>query len=108
MDARRKKEAVTHFTVLERFESGAVVLLKPKTGRTHQLRVHLESIGHSMFGEDRYLGRYKKNEIDLTLGRQALHAWRLTFAHPATREQVTYEAPIPPDLTILINELRAD
>jgi 23S rRNA pseudouridine1911/1915/1917 synthase len=106
MDAKGKKEAVTHYTVLETFKSGAVVRLLPKTGRTHQLRVHLESIGHPMFGEDRYSGRYKKNEIDLTLGRQALHAWRLTFEHPAAREQVTYEAPIPPDLIILIDELR--
>lgn len=108
MDARRKREAVTRFTVLERYKSGVLVSLLPKTGRTHQLRVHLESIGHPLFGEDRYLGRYKKNELDLALGRQALHAWRLSFAHPATREQVTYEAPIPPDLTILINGLRAE
>ncbi|MDP6359248.1 MAG: RluA family pseudouridine synthase [Planctomycetota bacterium] len=107
MDAKGKKEAVTRYSVLEEFESGAAISLLPKTGRTHQLRVHLESIGHPMYGEDRYSGRYKKNEIDLTLGRQALHAWRLTIEHPATREEVTYEAPIPSDLTILINELRA-
>ena len=108
LDAAARKTAVTHYTVLERFHQGAVVSLAPKSGRTHQLRVHLESLGHPMFGEDRYSGRYSKSPFDKAIGRQALHAWRLEVLHPATGKPVTYEAPVAPDIARLVSLLRED
>jgi 23S rRNA pseudouridine1911/1915/1917 synthase len=106
LDAVSRRTAVTHYTVLERFGHGATVSLLPKTGRTHQLRIHLESIGHPMFGEDRYCGHYPRSAFDKVIGRQALHAWRLSLRHPTTGEPVTFEAEIPSDISRLVSVLR--
>jgi 23S rRNA pseudouridine1911/1915/1917 synthase len=107
MDAVSRKAAVTHYTVQERFGHGATVSLLPKTGRTHQLRIHLESIGHPMFGEDRYRGHYPWSAFDKVIGRQALHAWRLSLAHPTTGNPMTFEAGMPADISRLVSLLRA-
>jgi 23S rRNA pseudouridine1911/1915/1917 synthase len=76
---------------------GAVATLlevRPRTGRTHQIRVHLASIGHPVLGDVTYGGP----DVMPGLGRPMLHAARLGFVHPATGEHVTYRAPLPGDM----------
>ncbi|AGL03449.1 RluA family pseudouridine synthase [Desulfoscipio gibsoniae] len=96
----RGKEAITHFTVMQRFASGSLVKLRLETGRTHQIRVHMKHIGHPLMGDDLYGG-----SLDL-IQRQALHSWRLQFNHPVTKEIMQLEAPLPDDMTSLINDLK--
>jgi 23S rRNA pseudouridine1911/1915/1917 synthase len=81
------------------------VQLSPKTGRTHQLRVHMMTRGHPMVGDTMYGGKvFEMGEF--RFGRQALHAARITFVHPGTLEQMTIEAPLPGDLGELLSILR--
>jgi 23S rRNA pseudouridine1911/1915/1917 synthase len=93
--------ARTHFRVEERFPGATLVRLHLETGRTHQIRVHMGHLGHPLLG-DRQYGRRGVNRI----GRQALHAARIAFRHPATGEPVVYEAPLPDDMVRLRAELR--
>ena len=95
--------SVTHYKVLERFpESGyTLVELLLETGRTHQIRVHMSHIGHPVLGDWLYGG-----ENILLIGRQALHAARLTFTHPITKERLTFEAPLPDDIQNVLNQLK--
>ncbi|MHC4443200.1 MAG: RluA family pseudouridine synthase [Planctomycetota bacterium] len=107
------KEAITEYQVAERFRGYALVYLNPKTGRTHQLRVHMSYIGHPMAG-DTYYGGHHISELSLTgqgsdqpiTNQQALHAYRIRFIHPITESQMELEAPPPPDLAQLIQILR--
>lgn len=94
------KRAVTHYRVLERFASAALLEVRLETGRTHQIRVHLADRGHALIG-DRVYGRRRS-----TFERPALHALRLSFDHPFEDRKVTCEAPIPEDLRRLLEELR--
>ncbi len=88
------REARTHFTV-ERFLSRATLLrVVLDTGRTHQIRVHMQAIGHPIYGDRQYGGR-----PDFGLTRQFLHATRLEFPHPVSGEQVAVDSPLPEDLT---------
>lgn len=96
------KEAVTHFTVIERFSCGSLVKLRLETGRTHQIRVHMKHFGHPLMGDDLYGG-----SLDL-INRQALHSWRLKFNHPVTKEHIQLEAPLPADIASLIHKLKND
>jgi 23S rRNA pseudouridine1911/1915/1917 synthase len=83
----------------------AFVKLTPKTGRTHQLRVHLSAIGFPMVGDTMYGGRvFEMGEF--RFGRQALHAYEITFTHPVTLEKMTLTAPLPPDMSQLLEILR--
>jgi len=111
-----RKEAVTRYKVLERFEGYTFVELRPKTGRTHQLRVHMSYIGHAIVADVAYGGRVV-SEADLAaagdhagaepiIQRQALHAWRLKFTHPITEKVVQFEAPLPGDFERLLELLR--
>ncbi len=109
------KEAVTHYHVVERFNGFTLVELKPKTGRTHQLRVHLSYIGHPIVGDPFYGGRHV-SERDLTgraedstepfFRRQALHAWRLEVMHPITEKPLIITAPMPADMQRVFDLLR--
>ena len=85
-------------TVLKEYKNFSLVKAIPKTGRTHQIRVHLSSIGHPILG-DRLYGAA---ESALLPDRFFLHAWRLRFRSPATGEIVTVEAPLPPELVGII------
>jgi 23S rRNA pseudouridine1911/1915/1917 synthase len=87
----------------ERF---SLVRLKPKTGRTHQLRVHLATLGHPIVGDTMYGGRIFA-QGDFRLERQALHAFEITFVHPGTLDPMTLRAPLPPDMTKLLDILRS-
>lgn len=107
------KEAITEYEVSERFRGYALVHLHPKTGRTHQLRVHMSYIGHPMAG-DTFYGGHHVSEFTLS-GRgsdeplsdqQALHAYRIRFRHPISEAMVELEAPPPAELARLIHLLR--
>jgi 23S rRNA pseudouridine1911/1915/1917 synthase len=108
------RAARTLWWVRERFAGAALVECRPVTGRTHQIRVHMAHIGHALVGDQVYAGRQWRAIPDATLAercssfpRQALHAWKLTFNHPATGEPMTFEAPVPDDLQALLADLRS-
>jgi 23S rRNA pseudouridine1911/1915/1917 synthase len=94
------KPAVTHYRVLQRFAAHTLLECRLETGRTHQIRVHLASIGHPLEGDAVYAGRAPR-----IFPRQALHAWKLAFDHPATGEAVSFESPRPADLEQLLASL---
>ena len=108
------KRAVTEYRVDRRYRGYTSVNLFPKTGRTHQLRVHMQSIGHPMLGDEMYGGR-AVSELDLTgegspepiMSSQALHARRLTFVHPILEKTVSFEAPLPQRMTRVLDLLEA-
>jgi len=104
----RGKEAVTTWKVIERFHGATLIEAKLGTGRTHQIRVHLSSIGHSVLG-DRTYG--SKTSIDLgrrkiSFPRQMLHAGLLGFMHPVTKEYLEFVSPLPQDMDKKVRELR--
>ena len=105
------KPALTEFRVRERFPGAALLEVELHTGRTHQIRVHLSEAGHPLLGDALYGGNKRSKgrvgEVQAALGRQALHAWRLAFAHPRTRKALHFEAPLPPDLEAAVASLRA-
>ena len=93
--------SVTHFEVIERLKDATVLKLKLETGRTHQIRVHLNHIGHGIIGDELY------GYVDESLiNRQALHAFSLKFKQPRTREDLEFKAPLPRDMEELIEKLR--
>jgi 23S rRNA pseudouridine1911/1915/1917 synthase len=94
------REAITDFRVVERLSGATVLEVSLRTGRTHQIRVHLASIGHAIVGDAVY-GR-----PDTTLGRPALHAMRLRLRHPADGAERSYESPIPEELVAATDRLR--
>ncbi|HEX4781985.1 MAG TPA: RluA family pseudouridine synthase [Usitatibacter sp.] len=91
------KPAVTHYRVRKRFAAHTLLECDLETGRTHQIRVHLASIGHPIEGDPVYAGRAKA-----IFGRQALHAWKLSFAHPRTGKAMAFEAALPGDFSALV------
>jgi 23S rRNA pseudouridine1911/1915/1917 synthase len=95
------KSAVTHFEVRERFGDCTLLVCRLETGRTHQIRVHLSSLGHPLLGDPTY-GRKR----GIAFGRQALHAWRLGLIHPVTKRPMQWESPLPTDFAALVAGLR--
>lgn len=95
------KHAVTHFQVIERFGEFTLVECRLETGRTHQIRVHMNYIGFPLAGDPKYGPR---KTIDF--GGQVLHAGVLGFIHPVTKEYLEFESPLPEDFKQLIEELR--
>lgn len=111
------KTAVTHFEVLKEYEYLSLVKLNLKTGRTHQIRVHMHSVGHPVFGDPDYEGR-KAHGVPLTnrtkteikdlldiIPRQALHAKLLGFIHPITNKKMVFESDFPDDIKNLIEKV---
>jgi 23S rRNA pseudouridine1911/1915/1917 synthase len=105
--SRRGKEALTRWKVLERYGFLSFLEIRIETGRTHQIRVHLNSIGHPILGDNTYGNSAKRlqaiqdtkvRSMLKSLKRHALHAGRLAFAHPRTHEKVEFEAPLPEDM----------
>jgi 23S rRNA pseudouridine1911/1915/1917 synthase len=97
------EHARTHFRVLERFADATLVGLELETGRTHQIRVHMAHLNHPLLGDRQYGRRAQKR-----IGRQALHAARISFVHPGSGEGVQFEAPLPDDMERLREELRGE
>jgi 23S rRNA pseudouridine1911/1915/1917 synthase len=97
------REAVTHFRRLEEIGDLALVEARLETGRTHQVRVHLESAGHPVFGDP----VYGRGRPDHGLGRQFLHAYRLGLDHPVTGDPLAFESPLPADLERALADARA-
>ena len=118
LDEEKGKPAVTHYKVLERFGYVTLVSCQLETGRTHQIRVHMKHIGHTLFNNERYGGnlilkgttftKYKQfvDNCFKTLPRQALHAKTLGFEHPTTKEFMRFDTEIPQDLVDLIQKWR--
>lgn len=96
------KEAITNFHVLERFGNFTLVECKLKTGRTHQIRVHMAYIGHPVVGDPKY-GPERRS---FSIKGQALHSTELTFVHPATGKTMVFYAPLPEDMNKILMELR--
>ncbi|WP_373779446.1 RluA family pseudouridine synthase, partial [Neisseria dentiae] len=105
--------AVTHVKVLERYLAHSYIECSLETGRTHQIRVHMREANHPLAGDPVY-GNLRHACSDTAkeavkgLARQALHAYRLSFEHPATGETVSVEAPIPQDMYHLLSVLRLE
>lgn len=102
------REAVTHYRVAERFHGYTLLALKLETGRTHQIRVHMASIGHPLLGDTVYGGggtKFEKQQGDLLAG-QTLHAYRLTLTHPRTGEVMVFESPLPAYFETVLEKLR--
>jgi 23S rRNA pseudouridine1911/1915/1917 synthase len=117
-DAERGKEACTFYEVIERFKGYTFVRCQPRTGRTHQIRVHLACVGCPVLADKTYSGRDRFALSDLVPGvapdadeilmpRQALHALRLRFLHPIKKEVIAVEAPLPDDMRRTLAALRA-
>lgn len=105
----RGKHAVTHYRTLERLSSAALVECRLETGRTHQVRVHMASIGHALLGDPVYgrtPSRLRPILSNLSFTRQALHAVVLGFVHPVTGEPVRCESTLPADMEELLVELQ--
>jgi 23S rRNA pseudouridine1911/1915/1917 synthase len=110
------KEAITHYRVLKRFRAHTHIRCLLETGRTHQIRVHMAHILHPLLGDPVYGGRFKKPagasaeliELTRAFPRQALHARRLQLRHPRRAETLSWEAPLPDDMRVLLAALAAD
>jgi 23S rRNA pseudouridine1911/1915/1917 synthase len=100
-------EAATDFEVLERLMASTLLVARPRTGRTHQIRVHLASIGHPILG-DRAYGGGGDEAKRLGLERPFLHAWRLSLRHPVTGEPLEVEEPLPEELETALDRARVD
>jgi 23S rRNA pseudouridine1911/1915/1917 synthase len=104
----RGKRAVTHFRLLKPLREASLVECQLETGRTHQVRVHMTSIGHPLLGDPVY-GRVKHGHRELLtrigFGRQALHAAELGFLHPVSKENLSFKSAVPPDMQELISAL---
>ncbi|QDV27275.1 RluA family pseudouridine synthase [Aureliella helgolandensis] len=123
-DHPQSREAETRYEVMERFEGIASVKVEPKTGRTHQIRVHLDHVGTPVLCDRLYAGhsRISRGEVlrrmarkeppqagdeEVLLARQALHARRIAFTHPISGKPLTIESPIPPDMQSVLDVLRS-
>lgn len=112
------KEAVTHYKVLERFHYVTLIECRLETGRTHQIRVHMQHIGHPLFNDDTYGGdkivkgtvftKYKQfvENCFALCPRHALHAQQLGFIHPVTNQKLMFESPLPEDMNAVIEKWR--
>lgn len=90
--------AVTHYKKLDSKNGLSLVSLQLETGRTHQIRVHMQHIGHPIIGD--FLYHPENNQMS----RQALHAYQLEFPHPVTKKQLTFQAPLPTDMSVFFQE----
>ena len=112
---KKGRVAITRWRVKERFDGFTLLEIFPQTGRTHQIRVHLSSMGHPLLGDPLYGRKGKPGSIDdpalkecvKKMGRQALHALRLGFNHPQTGERIHFVAPIPQDMREVLEYLRS-
>jgi 23S rRNA pseudouridine1911/1915/1917 synthase len=117
-DGEHGKEAITHYKVLEKFNYVTLIECRLETGRTHQIRVHMQHIGHPLFNDDTYGGdrivkgtvftKYKQfvDNCFALCPRHALHAQQLGFIHPVTKKEMKFESPLPEDMSAVIEKWR--
>ena len=117
---RGGRESVSVYHVLQRYSFFSLLEVLPKTGRTHQIRVHLAHISHPVFGDPTYGGRSlaagpgtpaQKAEVKRLLGlipRQALHAKTIGFQHPVTGQPLLFDSPLPADMQAVLSHLRGE
>jgi 23S rRNA pseudouridine1911/1915/1917 synthase len=112
---QRKKMSVRHdagrtaetaYRVIERFEESSHIEVRLKTGRTHQIRVHMAHLGHPVIGDSLYAPKKPTLLRGVEVKRPMLHAWRLGFVHPGTGKPMRFEAPVPEDINELLSALR--
>lgn len=96
------RQAITEYEVVERFGKYTVVKCRLKTGRTHQIRVHMEYLGYPLVGDP----KYSPMKTPFAINGQALHSLTLSFTHPRTGERLTFEAPLPEDMKKILTRLR--
>ena len=101
----RRKEAVSHYRVIETFPGASLVEIRLETGKRNQIRIQARIRGHTLVGERRYVDGPDANRA-IAFRRQALHAYRLSFRHPGDGRPLTFEAPLPEDLADLLARLR--
>jgi 23S rRNA pseudouridine1911/1915/1917 synthase len=103
------REAVTYFKIIKvishKSEAYSLLQLQPKTGRTHQIRIHLKHIGHPIVGDEFYAGRKTAKNDRTWCPRLFLHAVKIKFLHPKTFNQVEFESPLPDDLTDILKSI---
>jgi 23S rRNA pseudouridine1911/1915/1917 synthase len=108
--ARRARSAVTRVTYAHHFPGVSLLKVAIATGRTHQIRVHLNAIGHPIVGDATYGGVHRRVTRNLRavmrLERPFLHSARLAFTHPGDGRRVEFESPLPPDLQSVLDEIR--
>jgi 23S rRNA pseudouridine1911/1915/1917 synthase len=116
MSVRRDaREAVTHYRPLSQYTEHTLVELMLETGRTHQIRVHMQHLHYPLIGDGLYGGTYRKpklgsealSEAIRSFPRQALHASELVLVHPETSEVMTFESELPIDIKVLMASLKA-
>ena len=113
--AQGGRESLTHWKVLEEFPEVTLLEIRPKTGRTHQIRVHLQDINHPVVGEKLYIEETRKQRIASSkikhalsqAKRQMLHALEISFKHPVSSEWLKFRAPLPSDFLTVLNLLES-
>ena len=101
----RGKEAICHYRTVERLDGASLIEVRLVTGKRNQIRIQARLRGHTLVGERRYT--YGPDELrPIEFARQALHAHRLTFRHPADDREMRFEAPLPEDMAALLARLR--
>jgi 23S rRNA pseudouridine1911/1915/1917 synthase len=102
------RDAVTCWTVLEELPYNMTYIeVRPETGRTHQIRVHMAFLGHPVAGDELYGGKQLKAPKEkVTVKRQCLHAYSLSFRHPVTDEPMEYVSPVWPDMQAILENIR--
>jgi len=113
--SRRSRSTETRWQIKESFSGVSLLEVDLKTGRTHQIRVHCAAMGHPVVGDVTYGGKKRWKELpsqalqEVLKGvrRQMLHAWKLTFEHPRTGQRMAFESPLPKDMALILEALRA-
>jgi 23S rRNA pseudouridine1911/1915/1917 synthase len=100
----KPRHAITHFKVIKRYKDATFLELRPQTGRTHQLRVHLSHLHHPVAGDSTYGGKGYGKSGGVKIGRLMLHAMNLGFTHPVSEKYMEFEAPVPDDMRGVIED----
>lgn len=104
---RSGRTAITHYAVIETFSTTSLLRIRIETGRTHQIRVHMAHIGHPLLGDGQYSSAKRQRLAAVSAPRQMLHAAHITISHPRTEHRMTFKAPLPGDMELVLEQLRS-